>query len=89
METAVALTDNLEHTFYGLGLGDGTFAPIGRGAVGFLVGSAAMEVFRPSVAYNGLQRRPWAITSPSDPAGTYMPWWAPGVITGILFGVFI
>jgi len=83
------VTDNLETTFTGLGLGDGTFAPVGRFAIGFVLGAGIMEVVRPSVAYNGLQRRPWAVTSPSDPAGTFLPWWGPGIVGGILFGVFI
>lgn len=88
-EVLYKVTDNLETTFSGLGLGDGTFAPIGRFAFGFFVASVAMEAVRPAVAYNGDKRRPWAITSPQDPAQTYLPWWLPGVGTGILFSVFV
>jgi len=89
-ETIVKLTDNLEQTFDGLGLGSGPLAPVARAGVGFVLGTAIYGFFRPSVSYmpNG-EYRPWAITSPNAPNPTLFPWWGPGAITAVLFGAFV
>jgi len=90
-ETLVKLTDNLETTFTGLGLGDGPFAPVARFGAGFIMGTVIYGFFSPRLSYNADgTKRPWAILDNNPQSGgTYFPWWAPGVGLGTLFGAFI
>ncbi len=88
-DSLVAGVEKIEGAFSGLGLGDGAFAPVARMGAGFVVGSLVMEAVRPSFAYTNGARRPWAVTNPSEAGRTLFPWWVPGLITGVAFGVFI
>jgi hypothetical protein len=88
-DSIVAGVERVERAFDGLGLGSGTFAPVARFTAGFVVGGFMMEAVRPEFAYTHGGRRPWAITDPNEANKTYIPWWAPGVGLGMLFGLFI
>ncbi len=89
-EALVQLTDNLEQTFDGIGLGSGPLAPVARAGVGFVLGTSVYGFFRPSLSYmpNG-EYRPWAVTDPDSPNRTLFPWWTPGALLGLAFGAFV
>jgi len=92
-KAAFPFVGSIEKAFDSVGLMSGTFAPAGRAAVGFAVGTAAMY------ALNGMHlapwafdeagnRRPWKYDSASEDA-TALPWWIPGVGLAVVFGLFI
>jgi hypothetical protein len=89
MEFLVSLTTKFENIFLALGAGEGFFAPLLRSGIGFLIGVVVMEALRPSIAYSQMGRRPWAVTNPNSEDATFFPWWLPGAILAILFGLFV
>lgn len=89
-EVLVTATDKLEGFFDSLGLMRGTFAPVGRAAIGFAGGTIVAEAIRPEVSYNpDGTRRPWAITHPDAENPTYLPWWVWGSLTGLFASTVI
>lgn len=88
-DTLIAGVERVEEAFSGLGLGDGTFAPLARATAGFVVGGFLMEAVRPDFAYTNGARRPWAITDPGSKDKTYIPWWSVGAGLAVAWGLFI
>jgi hypothetical protein len=76
----------VESFFDSIGLMRGELAPAKRAAFGIVVGSRVMFAVRPGFAFdkNG---NPLPIGR--GPRHTMVPWWAPGVALGVVFGVFI
>lgn len=94
MEGVVSLTKKTEGVFAALGLGEGAFSPVARGAFGWTVGTAGVLVLKgmgyASFAFddNG-NTRPFVLFEPDAPNPTYFPWWLPGVFPAIVFGMFV
>lgn len=83
----------IEQAFDSVGLMRGAFAPVGRAAVGFGIGTAAMYalngVHLASFAFDESGNpRPWKYSQNSENA-TSLPWWMPGLALGAAFGLFI
>lgn len=89
-DALITATDKVEGVFDAMGLMQGTFAPVGRGAVGFAFGTWAAEAIRPEVSYNpNGTRRPWVLTTPDAENPTYIPWWTWGALTGLFCSTLI
>lgn len=72
------------NTLAALGLG----SPIARVIAGFILGSGLTWLFQPAWAFDSNGPRPVKLDK-DDPRGTYMPWYGPGIILALLFGVFL
>jgi hypothetical protein len=89
-EFVVRVVDGAEGVFSSIGMGNGTLAPVARGATGFLAGSLIAEAVRPEVSYNSDgTRRPWVLSTPDAQNPTYVPWWVWGVLGGMFCSTFI
>ncbi len=87
------LIGKVEKAFDSVGIMRGAFAPLGRAAVGFAVGTGVMY------ALNGLHLAPFAFDESGNPRpwkyqqnsenATSVPWWMPGLALGAAFGLFI
>jgi len=74
----------LAQTMSDFGLGQ----PWVRVIVGFAVGTGLSFLFQPNFAFDDQGMRPFSLLSSNDPRATFMPWYGPGVIFALLFGVF-
>jgi hypothetical protein len=95
--TSVPGLDNAEKFFDALGLGQGTFAPYGRFAFGFLA-TAGLQKLAGQAGYAGWayehgQARPWArapgLLDESAGTPTEVPWFLIPFAVGTVCGVFI
>lgn len=74
----------LGEAFAALGLGSVT----SRIILGFILGSGMSLLMRPSFAFDAEGSRPLKFIDSSDPRGTYLPWYAIGVVFAMLLGIF-
>lgn len=93
MEGVVNTVKSAEGVFASLGLGDGAFAPLARGAFGWALGTSGVMALRgmggASFAFDEQGARPFVLFEPDAPNPTYFPWWLPGICPAILFGMFV
>jgi len=75
-----------ERFFDSIGLMRGDFAPVGRAAVGALVGTGIMWALRPGFAFDkDGHAKPWG----KGANGTSIPWYTLPAALAIFCGVFI
>lgn len=75
--TAVKLFEGLG----AIGLG----SPVTRLFVGFLLGSGVSYLFKSTAMFDELGARPLVFFTDDKQRGTYLPWYAPGLILGFIF----
>ncbi len=75
--------EQLTETLATFGLG----SPVTRVVMGFLVGSGLTYLFQPRWAFDAAGARPFSLTD-DDPRSTKFPWYGPGILFALLFGVF-
>lgn len=68
-----------------IGLG----SPTARVMVGFIIGSGLSWLFHSSAMFDENGQRPFALISSDSTRATYIPWFFPGIVLAILFGIFI
>jgi hypothetical protein len=76
----------LESLMANIGLG----TPVSRFMFGVGIGEALTFFLKPEFAFVRDKMRPWKLVTkdPKDEA-TWVPWWMPGILTGIVLSVFI
>lgn len=80
----------IEGVFDSMGLMTGTMAPVWRASLGFALGTGLVYAVRPGFMFheNG-SPRPWKYVSNQPGVSTSIPWWLPGSLLAIAFGVFV
>lgn len=82
--------DWLERFFDVLGLMRGTFAPLKRFIFGAGVGLIVTMAYKPDYAFSRGAIRPHVLLAGDNPVpSTWIPFWVPGLVTGICLMVFI
>lgn len=70
--------------FSDVGLG----SPVTRVLVGFGFGTLLTFLLQANFAFDAEGIRPLKFLEPDNPRATLMPWYGPGVVMALLFGVF-
>ncbi len=89
---ATAVVEGLERFFDGMGLMTGNGAIPKRMIIGAMIGGFLITYFKPKVAFEAGQPRPWVLSSADGSIGpepTYVPWWVAPVSGAVVGGVLI
>jgi len=80
----------IERAFDGLGMMQGSLAPIKRAAFGAGLGYIIGEAIRPSWSHTSSgAHRPWLYLSGDNASGTLLPWWTLPVAGAFVCAVLI
>lgn len=82
--------DSIEGVLDALGLMRGTFAPFKRFVFAGGIAMIIVMAYKPDYAFNRGAIRPHKLLQGENPVpGTWMPFWAPGLIAGFAAALFI
>jgi len=83
--------DPMERIFDSMGMMEGSLAPMKRAAVGVALGYAIAYGTHPAVAFDEktFKPRPWLVTNPEAPDGTWVPAWLIVITPALIFSVAI
>ncbi len=81
---------SIEKGFDGLGMMQGSFAPVKRAVFGAAVGYIIGEALRPPWSHTSSgQKRPWIYLSGESSSATLIPWWAHPLAGAVICGILI